>query len=157
MTVKTKKVPLHPIRMSMPMICQETHTRQCQDIVMHLLYSGNCETLLRSLILQSVNNIASDHPASKGVRQALRPFIPTNGTPTATLRAVFFILLNQDSRMREALCAKRILPYLPELCPHKACRLYDSLNEVVIVEWIKNENVHILELVENLKEVYLVS
>ena len=144
--------------MSIPMICQDTHTRQCQDILMHILYSGNCEALLRTLIVQSANNIASEHPTG-GVRQALAPYIPTNERPmpVATLRAVFFILLNQDSRMRDMVCAKRVLPYLPELCPHKACRLYDSLNESVVIDWIKNENVHILEFVENLKEVYLAS
>ena len=59
--------------------------------------------------------------------------------------------------MRDALCAKRILPYLSPLCPHKACRLYDHLKESVVVEWVKNEDVHILEFVESLKEAYLVS
>ncbi len=141
----------------MPMICQDTHTRQCQDILMHLLYSGSCEPLLRSLIAQSMRNIAAEHPASEGVRRALLPFAPTQSTPHATLRAVFFLLLNQDSRMRDALCTKRVLPYLPVLCPHKACRFYDSLRDSVVVEWVKNEDMHILELVESLKEAYLVS
>lgn len=138
------------------MICQDTHTRQCQDILMHLLYSGNCDVLLRSLVLQSLQNIALEHP-SDGVRHALMPLAPTSATPQATLRAIFFVLLNQDSRMRGLLCSKRVLPYLPELCPHKACRFYDSLHETVVVEWIKNENVHVLEFVEALKESYLVS
>lgn len=142
--------------MSMPRICQETHTRQCQDILMHLLYSGHCEPLLRSLIMQSIHNIAEDHSASDGVRQALIPFIPSATCAPALLRSIFFILLNQDSKMREALCAKRILPYLPALCPHKACRLYDHLKESVVVEWVKNENVYLLEFVESLKEAYLV-
>jgi hypothetical protein len=147
------------MRMSMPMICQDTHTRQCQDVVMHLLYSGNCEVLLRSLILQSIQNIASEHQASDGVRKALLPFVPTKDRvmSPAMLRAVFFVLLNQDSKMRESLCSKRVLAYLPELCPHKACRFYDCLKEMVVVEWIKNESVHLLEFVENLKEAYLVS
>ena len=143
----------------MPMICQDTHTRQCQDILMHLLYSGNCEMLLRSLILQSINNIAADHPGSEGVRNALLPFVPTEANPMspAMLRAVFFILLNQDSRLRESICSKRVLSYLPELCPHKACRFYDSLKESLVVEWVKNENIHLLEFVETLKDAYLVS
>ena len=151
--------PLHPVRMSIPRICQETHTRQCQDVLMHILYSGNCENLLRSLIMQSINNIAAEHPASEGVRQALVPYIPTQERPmsTAMLRVVFFILLNQDSKMRDSLCTKRTLPYLPELCPHKACRLYDHLKDSVVAEWVKNESIHLLEFVECLKEIYLVS
>ena len=143
--------------MSMPRICQETHTRQCQDVLMHLLYSGHCEQLLHSLIMQSIHNIAADHPASEGVRQALIPFIPPPNCPPAMLRSIFFILLNQDSKMRDSLCTSRTLPYLPPLCPHKACRLYDHLKETVVVEWVKNENMHLLEFVESLKEAYLVS
>ena len=145
--------------MSIPRICQETHTKQCQDVLMHILYSGNCEVLTRSLIIQSINNIAAEHPASEGVRQALVPFIPTQERPMsqAMLRAVFFILLNQDSKMRDSLCTNKVLPYLPTLCPHKACRLYDNLKDSVLMEWVKNEDVHILEFIENLKEAYLVS
>lgn len=149
--------PLQPINMSIPRICQETHTRQCQDVLMHLLYSGNCQVLLHSLIMQSIHNIAADHPGSEGVRQALIPFIPSQDCPSAMLRSIFFILLNQDSKMRDSLCTQRTLPYLQTLCPHKACRLYDHLKETVVVEWVKNENVHLLEFVENLKEAYLVS
>ena len=126
---------------------------------MHILYSGNCEVLLRSLIVESINNIAAEHPASDGVRQALVPYIPTQERPMspAMLRAVFFILLNQDSKMRDMICTKRTLPYLPELCPHKACRLYDCLKDSVVAEWVKNENIHLLEFVDSLKEAYLVS
>ncbi len=140
----------------MPRICQETHTRQCQDVLMHILYSGSCEALLHTLIMQSIHNITTDHPVS-GVRQAILPFIPPNDCPLAVLRSIFFVLLNQDARMREALCSQRTLPYLPCLCAHKACRFYDHLKESVMVEWVKNENVHILEFVESLKEAYLVS
>jgi len=126
---------------------------------MHILYSGNCEALLNSLILESVNNIIAEHPTSEGVRQALIPFIPTKERPMppALLRASFFILLNQDSKMRNSLCTKRTLPYLQTLCPHKACRFYDYLNESVVPEWVKNESIHLLDFVESLKESYLVS
>jgi hypothetical protein len=151
--------PLQPIRMSIPSICQEAHTRQCQDVLMHILYSGNSEGLLKSLIVESINNIVAEHPASDGVRQALVPFIPTSERPMppALLRAVFFILLNQDSKMRDSLCTKRTLPYLPTLCPHKACRFYDSLKDSVVTEWVRNESIHLLDFVESLKETYLVS
>ena len=148
---------MHPVRMSIPRICQETHTRQCQDVLMHILYSGSCDALLHSLIMQSIGNIAAAYPASAGVKRALIPYAPSKECPPAMLRSIFFVLLNQDCRMREALCAQRILPYLPPLCPHKACRFYDCLKESVVVEWVKNENVHLLEFVESLKEAYLVS
>lgn len=151
--------PLQPIRMSIPSICQEAHTRQCQDVIMHVLYSGNCEALLTSLVTESVNNIISEYSASEGVKRALAPFIPTKECPMspAMLRAVFFILLNQDSRMRNLLCTQKILPYLPMLCPHKACRFYDCLKDCVVPSWVKDESIELVAFVESLKEAYLVS
>lgn len=126
---------------------------------MHILYSGNCEVLLRSLIIHSINNISAEYPESDGLKQALAPYIPTQERPMspAMLRAVFFILLNQDSKMRELICTKRILPYLPELCPHKACKFYDCLKDSVVMEWVKDEKIDLIEFVESLKETYLAS
>ena len=126
---------------------------------MHLLYSGNSEGLLKSLIVESINNIVAEHPASDGVRRALAPFVPREDRPMppAMLRAVFFILLNQDSRMRDCLCTTRIQPYLQPLCPYKACRFYDCLKDSLVSTWVRNESIHLLEFVETIKETYLVS
>jgi hypothetical protein len=135
------------------MTCQ--HSRQCQDILMHLLYSGGADMLLRSLIAQSIRNITDEH-GSSGVKGALTLYVLPPACSLALLRGVFFVLLNQDSRMRTALCAKRFLPSLPALCPHKACRLFDQLNDNVVVEWIKNESVDLMQFEESLKEAYLV-
>lgn len=139
----------------MPMTCQDAG-RQCQDILMHLLYSGGSEMLLKGLITQSIRNITEDYGQSKGVRDALGLYTLPKQPSLALLRSVFFVLLNQDSRMREALCSKRFLPSLPVVCPYKACRLYDLLRDSVVVEWIKNESVDLMQLEESLKEAYLV-
>jgi hypothetical protein len=154
--VEIKAIPLHPIKTSIPMTCQETG-RQCQDILMHLLYSGGSEVLLRSLITQSIRNITDEFGGSKGVRDALAHYILPPACSLALLRAVFFILLNQDSRMRSNLCKQRYLPSLPTVCPHKACILYDQLHDVVIVEWVKRESIDLMQFEESLKEAYLVS
>ena len=140
----------------MPITCQNAG-RQCQDILMHLLYSGGSEMLLKSLILQSLRNITEEFGGSKGVRDALALYVLPKHSSLALLRSVFFILLNQDSRMRNALCSKRFLPSLPMVCPHKACRLYDQLNDSVVVAWVKDESVDLLQFEESLKEAYLVS
>ena len=142
--------------MSMPMICKDPH-RQCQDIVMHVLYSGGVESLLRSLISQSLKNISDEFP-SAGVRDALSHYVlAREGVSISTLRAVFFILLNQDSRMRARLCSSRVLSYIPELCPYKACRFYDQMRDSVVTAWVKDETIAALDLVENLKDSYLVA
>ena len=75
----------------------------------------------------------------------------------ALLRAVFFVLLNKDSRMRCNLCKQRFTPSLPAVCPYKACTFYDQLHDVVIVEWVKKESVDLMQFEESLKEAYLVS
>ena len=91
------------------------------------------------------------------MRDALGLYVLPKQASLALLRAVFFVLLNQDSRMRVALCGKRFLPSLSALCPHKACRLYDQLKDTVVVEWVKNESIDLLQFEESLKEAYLVS
>ena len=140
----------------MPMICRDPH-RQCQDILMHILYNGSSEPLLRSLIIKSMQNISEEFP-TQGVRNALSHYIiPKEGVSLASLRAIFFVLLNQDSRMRSEICTTRLVPYIPELCPYKACSLYDQVREVVIMDWVKDETITVLQFVERLKDSYLVA
>lgn len=141
--------------MSMPRICQ-TPPGQYQDILMHVIYSGGAEPLLRSLIAESLRNIADDFP-TPGVRTALAALAPTAETPMAVLRVLFFLLLNQDHRMRVRLCYCKIAPYLNPVCAYKACNLYEQLRESVVPAWIKNETVTLLDLAENLKDAYLVA
>ena len=141
--------------MSIPRICQ-TPPGQYQDILMHLIYSGGAEPLLRSLIAECMRNIADDFP-TPGVRAALASLAPTSETPIAALRVLFFLLLNQDHRMRIRLCHGKIAPYLNPVCAYKACNLYEQLRESVVPAWIKNETVTLLDLAENLKDAYLVA
>jgi hypothetical protein len=144
----------------MPMTCQPRPCQdimQCQDILMHLLYSGGSEQLLRSLITQSVRNITEEYGAAKGVRDTLAHYIPPKQSSLAFLRAMFFVLLDQDSTMRSDLCSKRLLSSLPVVCPHKTCRFFDLLHDSVVVEWVKNESIDLLQFEESLKEAYLVA
>ena len=124
---------------------------------MHVLYSGGSERLLKSLISQSIRNITDEFGGSKGVRDALALYILPRSCSLALLRAIFFVLLNQDSKMRSMLCKQRYLPSLPTVCPHKACILYDQLHDTVIVEWVKRESIDLMTFEESLKEAYLVS
>ena len=123
---------------------------------MHLIYSGGAEPLLRSLIVESIRNIADDFPTS-GVRAALTSLAPTGDTSLAGLRVRFFLMLNQDHRMRVRLCHGKVAPYLNPVCAYKACNLYEQLRECVVPAWIKNETVTLLDLAENFKDAYLVA
>ena len=123
---------------------------------MHILYGGSAEALLRTLIIESMNNILKDFP-TEGVRQALGPFMPKADTSLASLRVHFCLLLNQDYNMRVKLCSSRLAWYIPTLCPHKACNFYDQLQEELVPRWIRDENLSLLDLMENLRDSYLVS
>jgi hypothetical protein len=146
---------LHPTRMSMPRICQDAHI-PCQDILQHLLYSGSAGPMLHALILQCVTNLGNDYP-TPGVRKALGRYLIPRESSLALLRATFFVLLSYDSRMRATLTERRLLPHLPPLCAFKACRFYDQLRDDVLAGWIKDETVGPAELMERLKESYLVA
>jgi hypothetical protein len=128
----------------------------CNDCLMYLLYSGGSEQLLRGLIMESMQSVSAEFP-TEGVREALRALVPRHGVSLAGLRVLFFLLLNQDSRMRSRLCKDRLMGYLPVLCPYKACSFYESLKETVVPLWIKDERVSLLDFEERLKEAYLVA
>ena len=145
----------------MPKICTVVlhgYRHQCQDILMHLLYNGGSERLLCDLIVESMNNIASASHKDPRIIECLRPFLPDpSATPLVTLRASFILLLNMDERMRSRLCKERVAPYVPSLCPHKACVFYTLLKNQVVLDWMKNESVDVLAFVEKVKETYLLS
>jgi len=148
---------LHPIRMSMPSTCAPGQLlSHCNDCLMYLLYSGGSEQLLRGLIAESMRSVAEEHPTD-GVRRALAALAPGRDASLTSLRALFFLLLIQDSRLRMRLCKDKLLGYLPVLCPHKACSLYAELRDAVVPMWIKDERVSLLEFVERLREAYLVA
>jgi hypothetical protein len=157
--VKCFGSPLHPMSTSMPSTCAmggDQLLSHCNDCLMYLLYSGGSEQLLRGLIQESMQSIAADFP-SDGVRESLRVLVPRREVSLAGLRVLFFLLLNQDSRMRTRLCRDRLLGYLPVLCPYKACSFYELLKEKVVLLWIKDERISLLDFEERLKDAYLVA
>ena len=138
----------------MPRICQPQSPES--DILMHLLYNGGSVPLLRALISESSRNISEDFP-TEGVRSALKELSPPPDASISCLRARFFLLLNQDHRMRSRLCQERVAGHVSPVCAHKACSLYDQLNETVVPQWIKDERISLLDFVEQLKDAYLVA
>jgi hypothetical protein len=138
----------------MPRICQPQGSDT--DVLMHLLYNGGAVPLLRALISESMQNIAEDFP-TEGVREALRQLSPPPDASLACLRARFFLLLNQDHRMRTRLCQERVAGHLAPVCAHKACNLYDQLSDTVVTQWIKDERITLLDFIDRLKDAYLVA
>ena len=121
------------------------------------MFNAGSVQLLTALINESAKNISEEFPTS-GVKSALIALIPPPScTSLACLRVRFFLLLNQDARMRRRLCENKIAWYIPTLCPFKACNLYDQLRTTIIPNWIKDETVDLLAFEENLRDEYLVA
>ena len=144
--------------MSIPRICQQDQNgRPCQDILMYIMFNAGSVQLLTALINESMKNIAEEFP-TEGVKSALVSLIPPpSHTSLACLRVRFFLLLNQDARMRRRLCENKIACYIPTLCPYKACNLYDQLRTIHVPNWIKDETISLLAFEENLRDAYLVA
>ena len=129
-------------------------TQSHQDILMFLHYSGAAAPLLRALIAESMRNVAEDFP-TEGVRKALLGLAPPPDASLVCLRVRFFLLLNQDYRMRVRLCRERAAGHLPTVDPYKACALYEQMNETLVPSWIRDERITILDFAEQLKDAYL--
>jgi hypothetical protein len=144
--------------MSMPRICQQDQNgRTSQDILMYVMFNAGSAPLITALINESMKNISEEFPTD-GVKSALISLIPPpSNTSLASLRVRFFLLLNQDSRMRRRLCESKIAWYIPTLCPFKACNLFDQLRTTLIPNWIKDETVDLLAFEEKLRDEYLVA
>lgn len=126
-----------------------------KDPLMFILYSGHASNLLCALIEECKNNLASSYP-TEGVKNALETYkVSESGSSLCHLRIVFFLLLSRDSVTRKKLCESKISWYLPVLCPHKACRFFDELDNIVIPRWVRDETVGLVDFEEMLKESYL--
>ena len=121
------------------------------------MFNAGSAPLITALINESMKNISEEFPTD-GVKSALISLIPPpSSISLASLRVRFFLLLNQDSRMRRRLCVSKIAWYIPTLCPFKACNLFDQLRTTLIPNWIKDETVDLLAFEEKLRDEYLVA
>lgn len=124
---------------------------------MYVMFNAGSAPLITALINESMKNISEEFPTD-GVKSALISLIPPpSSISLASLRVRFFLLLNQDSRMRRRLCESKIAWYIPTLCPFKACNLFDQLRITLIPNWIKDETVDLLAFEEKLRDEYLVA
>jgi len=134
----------------MPMTCPV----QRKDVLFHVLYGANLDYIGR-LVEESVINVAAEYP-SESVIDALQTLRPTEGDSLHCLQIKFFVLLNEDERMRARLATLNS-PAVAGLCPHKAERFYDALNDELIPVWVKDERISPADFVDRLRQSYLCS
>ena len=141
---------MHVVRMSRPITCPI----QRKDPLFHVLFGGNKGLIVR-MIEEAVLNLAGDFP-DDGVMGALQLVRPEPSDPLSVLQIKFFVLLNEDERMRSNL-ARVDSRVMTSVCPFKAERFYDALCDELIPSWVKDERVGHDEFVDKLREVYLCS
>jgi len=111
--------------------------------------------MISRLIEESVLNIASEYNGD-GVKEGLQLMRPQSGDSLYKLQIKFFVLLNEDERMRLHLSNVKS-PVMLSLCPHKAERFYDSLCDELIPTWVKNETIPCEAFVDTIRQTYLCS
>ena len=139
---------MHAVRMSTPTTCPGAR----KDVLFHVLYGGSPEYVAR-LIEQSALQLAEDYPRD-GVRQALQLIRPSASDPLHVLQIKFFVLLNEDARMRRKIAEVQACGVCG-LGPHKAERFYDALSDDLFPTWVKDERVSHAEFVDRLRGSYL--
>lgn len=122
--------------------------RRAQGRVIPRAVRGSPEYVAR-LIEQSALQLAEDYPRD-GVRQALQLIRPSASDPLHVLQIKFFVLLNEDERMRRKIAEVQACGVCG-LCPHKAERFYDALSDDLFPTWVKDERVSHAEFVDRLR------
>lgn len=174
--------PLHPAKASAPMICGTVRkksklcqnpeytyrtklldrpaspTRMNRDILWHALYDDDIE-LLREITLPSAVRIEND---SSGVSEIVS-YVELCGSLSA-MRALFFVALNVDEQLREDICSTSWTSQVwtchgkpTPLCPYKATRFFQDLEESCIHPWMRNEQCTAMEMVDCVRMLYTIS
>lgn len=136
--------------MSIPTTCQ-VHNK---DVIFHVLYGGN-RALVWGLMEECVINIAREYP-SDGVRDALHCMRPGERDSMDKLRIKFFMLLNEDERMRKTITEPfKHFSYIKPFPIQKARRFYDDLYDEALPRFVQNESVTLRDFVDELRSIYL--
>lgn len=107
--------------------------------VLYGVWRGKVEAETAEAAHALAKSNASEHAAMLGA------MVQSPDTPLNTKRAIFFLVLNQDSAMRDR---------LQDVCPHKAALFYKTLHTNVVPDWLKDQTKTPDDFVETLRSVY---
>lgn len=133
-------------------------TRMNRDIVWHVLYDTDME-LIRDITLPAARRAEESSSGSSEIVN----FVLHCRNLTA-MRALFFIVLNVDEELREDVCSAEFCKQVwthhgrpVPLCPYKATRFFQDMEESCIHRWMRNEQCTAASLVDTLIALYLCS
>ncbi len=171
--------PLHPERMSIPIICQTG----MHDIIFHVIFGHDSSTITEFVQASAgrLHSIVKCQHLANTICHILD--CQRKGEPVAidTLKAMFFLLLNVDIVLKTYVCdtankeafaaamnSKQNVEGLDKLhawsmmgtrpiCKEKAINFFVALHEVVVKKWLQDERKGPTELLEDVKDKYLIS
>lgn len=174
-------VPLHPDRMSMPMTCTSSSSVihvSMHDIIFHVIFGHDSDTIREFLLASSArlhSIVKCRHLA------ATADVVAKQVPPLDTLKAMFFLFLNVDMVLKNYVCmpgseeafaaamnAKAGAEGLTKLhawsmvgtrpiSAAKARNFFLELHRKVVKQWLQDERKTPRDLVDAVKEAYLVS
>ena len=127
---------MHPPRVSAPMTCAKI------DFIGSVLY-GACDENLQDVVTESVRVLAQKNASEHATM--LGDMMRSPHTPPDAKRAIFFLVLNKDSALREKITG---------ICPYKAAAFYEALHRHIVPAWLKDETKTLYDRVEALRDAY---
>jgi hypothetical protein len=165
---------LHPVRISIPMTC--THGRH--DMLFHMVYGDNRVVTMEFIYAcaQRLYSLTQNKMLSETI---FRVMTTPESVSLQQSRALFFLLLNVDMPLKEYICdtsdknllAKALNIPLTDVASkqsyvmtgaHKADQpklrsFFLKLSHEIVPNWMQNQGLTFSDLVETIKEEYIIS
>ena len=169
--------PLQPERMSMPITCS------MHDIIFHVIFGHDYNTILEFVNSSAarLNSICQCKYLQATMQAIQQQNEKGQHVPIDVLKAMFFLFLNVDMILKDYICnpgsrdafaaamnAKRNSPSLDKMhawsmvgtrciSAEKAINFFTALNKRVVKQWLQDERKGPMELLNAVKDEYLVS
>lgn len=134
-------------------------SRMNRDILWHVLYDSDIE-LIRDITLPAT--ILAEETNSSGTSEIIN-YVKLCKNMNV-MRTMFFIILNIDETLRADVCSPTFCRSVwtvhgrpTPLCPYKASRFFQDLEETCIHAWMRNERCTTTNMIENLRLLYMCS
>ena len=133
-------------------------SRMNRDVLWHVLYDDDIE-LIRDITLPSAIRLENE---SSGTSEIVS-YVELCKNLSA-MKALFFVSLNVDDKLREDVCSTEFCNKIwtchgrpIPICPYKASRFFQDMEEACIHPWMRNEQCTATEMVDSLRMLYMIS
>jgi hypothetical protein len=137
---------------------QASPVKMNKDILCHVLYDDDIE-LIRDLTLPAAQRSEEESSGSSEI-----VYYVQKCRNLSVMRALFFILLNVDSQLREDVVSSQFCNEVwtrhgkpVPMCPYKATRFFKTMQNECIHTWMRDERCTAAQMVHNIRSLYICS